>query len=154
MKKILLTLTVSLFAASTSMAAKQLLCRGVVPGGAIIGNIQKIEVKSPNLQSDSIYEISTAVQFEDYKGKNVAVGRRDIAYVDKNYHPRVYTNSLRYDLEQLIDTKTFSNFLPADQCHMSLMLPHGAETMTTFPAPMVINCDQSGGSITLQCKVY
>jgi hypothetical protein len=153
MKNLLIIVSFSLLAASTSMA-KQLLCRGVVPANAIIGNIQKIEVKAANFYANSMSEVMTAVQFEAYNGKSLAVGRRDNALIDKNYRPRVYTNSLRYDLTQLIDTKDFSNFMPADQCQMSLMVPRGAEATSGFAAPMVINCDQSGGSVTLQCKVY
>jgi hypothetical protein len=156
-KNFLLTFSIAtLLTLSTSVTfAKQLLCRGVVPANANIAGIQKIELKSGDFQKNFMYQVMMAVQYVDYKNsKVVTVGRRETVPVDKNYRPRVYTNFARFDMAQLVDTNEFGNYYPADQCQISFMVPQGAETMASFQAPVVMNCEQSGGSATLQCKVY
>lgn len=155
MKKTILVLTLSLLAGSTSMA-KQLLCQGSVRSGSLMGGVRMVEVRSSNVQAETLYDIMTTVQFESYKGLQTAVGRRNYISIDEVYNPRVYVNHSRYDLRQLTDVKDFSPFMPADQCRLSLMIPNGVTTAAsaTFAAPMVVNCDQGGGSMTLQCRVF
>jgi hypothetical protein len=98
----------------------------------------------------NLYEVKTVTQDTDES----ATGRRDFISNDQKYKPRKYKGYQRFDLSQLTDVKTFGSFTPVDYCVMSLLIPNDAGSgPTQFKAPMVINCDQRGGSVTLTCTL-
>lgn len=92
--------------------------------------------------------VMTAVS--DYDS-DVVTGRR--AYVSGEVSPRArkYTNHYNFDMKNLIDTKDFGNFLPMDSCSIHVKIPNDAAYKKSFEAPVVTNCDQSGGSQTMDC---
>lgn len=92
---------------------------------------------------------------ENYKGEDVTtVGRTAQLESDRDYKPRKYKNHIRYQLRQLTDTSDFSRFYPGDQCAMELIVPEKADKLATFKAPLIIHCDQSGGTTTLLCETF
>ncbi|MCC7402860.1 MAG: hypothetical protein IT288_00545 [Bdellovibrionales bacterium] len=98
----------------------------------------------------NLYDVKAVTQDTD----ETATGRRDFISNDQKYKPRKYKGHQRFDLSQLTNTKSFGSFTPVDYCVMSLLIPDEAgASLTQFKAPMVINCDQRGGSITLACTL-
>ncbi len=85
-------------------------------------------------------------------GETTWTGRAELLMTDENYKPRKYKNHMRFDLSKLVNEKTFGSFHPSDQCRITVMFPNEAgNRQLEFEAPVVINCDQSGGSQTLDC---
>ncbi len=78
-------------------------------------------------------------------------GKAKYLTAEKNYNPRKYKDHVKFNLSHLVDTKDFGRFYPSDQCVVNVMIPRNAITLGSFSAPTVINCDQSGGSQTLEC---
>lgn len=152
MKQLLLVF--SLFLSATSMAGvKSLVCVGAVPARASIGGISEVKVHSVNFQGEWMNDVTAIVRFENYRGTQVLSGRAKTLASDENYNPRVYHNHFRFDLSRLTNTQDFSSFEPGDSCRIALMIPFSSAHSNLFPAAAVIGCDQSGGSITLQCQL-
>lgn len=80
-------------------------------------------------------------------------GRIDNINADENYTPRKYKNHSRFNLSKLTDTKTFGRFTPIDYCTLNLLVPNDGLSKSSFIAPVVISCDQNGGTISLKCTV-
>lgn len=72
----------------------------------------------------------------------------------KNYNPRKYKNHSKFEMHnQLVDTESFGKFWPLDQCALNVMIPNDAFEKVSFQAPVVMNCDQSGGTEVLECEL-
>lgn len=109
-----------------------------------------ISTKSDGSSSSAMWEPVATFTDDDRNGE-VTVGRKDHLQADAGYKPRKYKGTVRFDLSNLVDTKTFGAFLPSDSCSLKLMIPVDAIEQGSFKAPLVINCDQSGGSKTMSC---
>lgn len=96
--------------------------------------------------------IATARDSETGEGE-IQTGRRDYLDAEPNYKPRKYKNHTKFDLTKLTDTKTFGRYEPLYDCYLDFLVPNDGISKKTFAAPMVISCDQGGGSVTLDCKV-
>jgi len=88
----------------------------------------------------------------DYDGK-IETGRARTLEVDANYRPTKYKNSVRFNLSNMIDTKDFGRFMPNDTCVINVIMPQNIMAKDEIEIPAVINCDQSGGTITLACEL-
>lgn len=120
---------------------------------AEIGNLTTIQLTAEALIGDWMKNVTVTVQTDEYNGPQIATGRRAQLDSDAKYKPRKYLNHLRYNLSALTNVQDFSEFLPGDTCEMLLMLPQNASELQNFSAPVVIHCDQSGGSVNLDCKL-
>lgn len=99
-------------------------------------------------------DITVTATFEDYDGVvKSETGRRNFIQNDRKYSPRKYKDTLRFNFNDLTNVETFGDFSPSDSCSINFMLPKDAEKLGTFKAFAVVNCDQSGGSQTLKCKL-
>lgn len=94
--------------------------------------------------------VMTAASEDDLS--DVVTGRR--AWVAGEVSPRArkYTNHYNFDMKKLIDTEDFGDFLPMDSCSIHVKIPNNATFSKTFQAAVVTNCDQSGGSQTMDCS--
>lgn len=82
----------------------------------------------------------------------VETGRAQILDADTGYNPRRYRNHLRFDMSKLVDASNFGQYLPGDTCSIKVMIPNTALNVHEFEAPAIVNCDQSGGSVTMNCS--
>lgn len=82
-----------------------------------------------------------------------STGRAPYLEADEKYVPRKYKKHTRFNFSNLVDTKTFGKFYPMDQCKLSFLMPNNGLSRESFTAPMIINCDQGGGTISLECEV-
>lgn len=92
-------------------------------------------------------DVTATAKYDD----ETEVGRGKYLEADEKYTPRKYKNHKRFQLNNLTNTKEFDSFTPYDQCNIKLMIPQSARKGGNFEAPTVVNCDQSGGSMTLDC---
>jgi hypothetical protein len=156
MKTLLTTLATTTLISSLSMAAttsvQKLECSGDISHSQI-GNIKTIQVTAEALLGDWLKNVTVNVQTDEYDGSHFVTGRRAQMDSDEKYKPRKYLNHLRYNLRELTNVQDFSEFLPGDICEIQLMIPQDASKLQSFSAPVVINCDQSGGSVALDCKL-
>lgn len=83
-------------------------------------------------------------------GADLQIGRKDNIWSDKDYSPRKYKNTLRFTLTDLVDSKIFGFYYP-DMCSIKIMIPVDAIEQGSFKAAAIMNCDQSGGTKTLDC---
>jgi len=89
------------------------------------------------------------------------VGRRSYLDTDENYKPTKYKDHSRFDLSKLVNPKDFSDFNPSDSCTLQMLVPNAVfakapkkgTKAVPFDAPVVVSCDQGGGSLTLACEV-
>lgn len=81
------------------------------------------------------------------------VGRLAFLKADVKYRPTKYKNSVRFDLSKLVDTKNFGVFAPGDSCFMNAIIPLNAMTRGPFVIPVIVNCDQGGGTLSLDCSI-
>ena len=115
----------------------------------------KITVKADNMllsgpNEGTIWKVIVTATESD---NPVETGRIDYLSADKSYKPRKYKNHMRFDLSKLTDTKSFGRFLPMDTCTLNFLVPEDGLSKKSFTAPMIINCDQNGGTISLKCDV-
>ena len=80
-----------------------------------------------------------------------AVGRRQYVSGRVSKLARKYTNHYNFEMDKLVDANDFGDFLPMDSCSIKVKIPNDAVYKKTFEAPVVTNCDQSGGSQTMDC---
>ena len=88
----------------------------------------------------------------DFDGK-WETGRARTIEADKAYRPTTYKNSVRFNMSNLVDTKDFGRYMPNDTCIINVIVPSGALKKSELSIPAVINCDQGGGTITLDCTL-
>jgi len=82
-----------------------------------------------------------------------AQGKARSLRADDDYAPKKYKDHSRFSLSKLTDVKTKKRFVPIDQCAFHWLVPNNGLRKASFYSPMVVNCDQSGGTITLKCDV-
>lgn len=80
-------------------------------------------------------------------------GRGRYLEADTNYQPTKYKNSVRFDMSKLVDTKEFDRYLPYDMCRVNVIIPINALNKDTIAIPVVVNCDQGGGTVTMDCAL-
>jgi hypothetical protein len=119
-------------------------------------DVQPFEVRAirvgGQLQGDWIKDAVATVQYEDYdKQVTVVAGRAKELNSDEKYQPSKYLNHDRYNLASLTDIESFGNFLPMNDCQMDFVVPKNARETPRFKAVVIMHCEQSGGSMTLQC---
>lgn len=168
MKAILSTLAMTTLAASFSMAASsssmaaslvphKLECAGQITNNdqSSIGNLSSIALTATVQSAYGLKDVTATIKSTDYNDKEeVTVARRNSLTKDANYKPTKYKGSARYNLDKLITTTDFADLSPGDECQILLMLPEVTPAKgTSFAAPVVIHCDQSGGSVTIQCSI-
>jgi hypothetical protein len=114
---------------------------------------ESVEVKASFIFGDWMKAVVVTVVDLDHNDKPITtVGRAQQLNSDRDYKPRKYKNHIRFSLSNLTETKDFGKFYPGDMCSLSLMIPKDVPRPGKFEAPMVVNCDQSGGSMTLDCE--
>lgn len=113
---------------------------------------EELNVKANLILEDWMKEVVVTAVTKDHNDKDVKmVGRRLQWDSDLNYKPRKYKNHVRYQMNKLVDVEDFSDFTP-DGCDLNMMVPRNATDLGTFDAPVVTNCEQSGGTMILECK--
>ncbi|MDZ4661543.1 MAG: hypothetical protein SGJ18_07975 [Pseudomonadota bacterium] len=107
----------------------------------------QVYLSEDDTESHLINVTMTAIESGD-----VRIGKKASLSNDKKYKPTKYKNHFRFDMSKLVNTDNFDDYLPFDYCHFSLMIPFSSWQERKFKAPLVFNCDQSGGAITLTCE--
>lgn len=82
----------------------------------------------------------------------VEMGRAKYLESDEKYKPRKYKNHVRFDMSKLTETEEFDQYMPGDTCVLNVLVPKNAMSVKSFKAPVIVNCDQSGGTMTLDCE--
>lgn len=123
------------------------------PGAALA---LKIEAKTISIskQNEGAMWGVTATATGEFAGEQTTwIGRKDAIDVDAAYKPKKYKNHSRFDLSKLVDTRDFGRYLPSDSCVLNFLVPNDVNSRETVEAPVVINCDQGGGTQTLDCTL-
>lgn len=151
MKKLILIAITCLSAAATAADDKLYSLECNLKSDRNVG-FDEVSVKAKLILADWMKEVTVRVVTKDHNGQDVAtIGRRLQWEADQNYKPRKYKNHVRYQLDKLVDVSDFSDFNP-DGCYMNMLVPRNADQLQSFEAPVITNCEQSGGTMVLACK--
>jgi hypothetical protein len=154
MKKTMLAIMFSLVAAQAQAGTpvEELTCSVKIDGDDAPGGMSAVELKAEWLEDWMADVIVTAVT-EGLDGNVTETGRAaNLDQID-NSRARKYIDFMKFDLGQLTEVTKFGKYLPGDSCRMSLFIPKKIKSHDSFKAPMVINCDQSGGTVTMKCQI-
>ena len=113
----------------------------------------------PRANEGTLWDPIAQVQVAD--SEEVETGRRKHLDADRNYQPRKYKGHSQFDLSNLVSIKTFGDFRPSDSCILKWIVPNAVfanapangTPSVEFVTPLTIACDQSGTTISLDCKV-
>ncbi len=113
----------------------------------------------PKANEGTMWEPVARVKEND--AQETEVGKKDYLGADENYNPTRYKDHSRFDLSKMTDTKSFGSFHPSDSCRLQVLVPNKVfakapkkgTKKVSFTAPVVIGCDQGGGTIRLDCEV-
>ncbi|MGZ3653262.1 MAG: hypothetical protein ACXWSC_18995 [Bdellovibrionota bacterium] len=146
------TLILSLLLVSSSAFARDIVSLDCSGRSDVLGKV--------TLTAKSVFGTEKEVTMKDVvmsvtdEGSTIT-GRKASLENDANYKPTKYKKHIRFDMTKLVETNKFGSFLPGDECRVSVMLPQDIVTTSKsrVDAPTVVNCDQNGGSMTLDCSV-
>ena len=151
MKKLILIAMTCLSAVATAADDKLYSLECNLKSDRNVG-FEEVSVKAKLILADWMKEVTVRTVTKDHNGKDVVTtGRRLQWSADENYKPIKYKNHVRYQLDHLVDVEDFSDFNP-DCCSMKMMVPKNADQLQSFEAPVITNCEQSGGTMVLSCK--
>jgi hypothetical protein len=103
--------------------------------------------------------VLTNVRVEASTRGDTVVGERSVIKSDSAYKPRKYKGHSRFDLSELeiTESNTYDKvgeaFEPFDQCSFQLLMPNDFAVEEGFYAHVIMSCDQSGASMTLDCQL-
>ena len=117
------------------------------------GSIKDIEV-GMEIFWEHIRKILVATKSKDYMGaKVIEVGNSEHLVANPNYKPIKYKDYYQFQLSKLQNHATKKDYFPADSCDMKMLIPKSAMHSKKFQAPVLISCDQSGGTVTMNCEL-
>lgn len=135
-------------------------CEIKEPRNKAFASIQ-IKVEAEDIRKDSrgnlvLSDVVATVKSKGYgSGPTKEVGYGKTLKSNVSYKPRKYKNHWRLELSDL-DMVGYQNkvvdFTPLDTCVLELLIPDTFMDGEGFDAPLLLHCDQSGGSTTLDCR--
>lgn len=113
----------------------------------------------PEANKGAMWDV--VAQVTEANSDETETGRRKSLDTNPKYKPTKYLDHSQFKLSGLVDTKTFGDFLPVDSCELGLLFPNqifakaptDKSKKVKFKAPLTVQCDQSGTSLTLNCEV-
>jgi len=151
MKKIVLVLVACLSTAAAADSDRLYSVECNLKDDRNVG-FKELNVKANLILEDWMREVTVRAVTKDHNDDDVVmIGRRFQWEADQKYKPRKYKNSVRYKMNELVDVEDFSDFTP-DGCDLNMIVPKDATELGTFDVPVITNCEQSGGTMILECK--
>lgn len=147
----IITLGLAVFASSAWSADKapKLQCESQNKFGHFTLTAREIVISKQN--EGTMWDL--VVTASETKGEETQTGRSQYLSADADYSPRKYKGYSRFDMSKAVDVSNFGIYAPLDQCRLNVLVPNNINQLESAELPVVINCDQTGGTFTLSCTI-